>query len=627
MPIDPRTGYFYPQLNNNIHINSFDYPTFLLQDAVPLALSGAGRLFASGSGDRESVYYLRSSGQIIDLYNTEGYLDIEILDELTIDGVVTSSTDANSVQFSSSITFHNDSPNFHLDSLNSSLILSSSHNSEIYVSGNLGVEEDVNLKLASKLVFDSDTDSNTYITKNGTDGYLEFFMNGTRTLMMINSRTLFYTSPEFTAGLRVYSNQSATMYDRAKLNLGSSGDYWQTYNNAATPISGAFEFWSSNIDDNGTDSKIYWIQDGTKNINFSGSHVFGVDADPNSAHIISTQSDLILSSSHNSIIAISGNLDMKNNDINNVNALQFNLTPIHTHSEGSIHWDADDKTLKVDMEVNGVSLQVGQEIFLRATNKTGSTISNGDVAFLSGSQGQRPKAYLADNTSKVSAHYTIGIATHDIENNRTGYVTTFGYVRDLDTTGTPYGENWGEGDILWLGSTPGSLTNVNPLAPLHRVRVATVITRSATVGILLVNIDAGSDLEDVHDIALTSIANRDILQYNSSNQLWENVNSASLLSGSSLNLSFRTATSDYKLTDTDYAVEVQAWNNDVEIMLPTANGIAGRSYRVILNSSGSYDLTVAATGSETINGSNSLTIDTRYVALSLISNGSNWLIT
>jgi hypothetical protein len=424
MPIDPRTGYFYPQLNNNIHINSFDYPTFLLQDAVPLALSGAGRLFASGSGDRESVYYLRSSGQIIDLYNTEGYLDIEILDELTIDGVVTSSTDANSVQFSSSITFHNDSPNFHLDSLNSSLILSSSHNSEIYVSGNLGVEEDVNLKLASKLVFDSDTDSNTYITKNGTDGYLEFFMNGTRTLMMINSRTLFYTSPEFTAGLRVYSNQSATMYDRAKLNLGSSGDYWQAYNNAATPISGAFEFWSSNIDDNGTDSKIYWIEDGTKNINFSSSHVFGVDADPNSAHIISTQSDLIFSSSHNSTIAISGNLDMKNNDINNVNALYFN-----------------------------------------------------------------------------TAH------------------------------------------------------------------------------------------------------------------------------GSSLDLSFRTATSDYKLTDTDYAVEVQAWNNDVEIMLPTANGIPGREYRVILNSSGSYDLTVAATGSETINGHNFLTIQDRYVALSLISTGFEWLIT
>lgn len=185
---------------------------------------------------------------------------------------------------------------------------------------------------------------------------------------------------------------------------------------------------------------------------------------------------------------VTGTIDMQSNNFDNINALQFDTTPTHVHSEGSIHWDDDDKTLHVDTEVTGTALQVGQEQWVRCTNKTGAQLNNGEAVYVNGAQGQRPTVALADADTETTSRSSIGLMTQDLADNGTGYVTTFGLVRGLDTTGTPVSETWTAGETLYLSTTAGKLTNVMPTTTRYAVRVGIVLYAHATEGIIFVSV-------------------------------------------------------------------------------------------------------------------------------------------
>lgn len=63
----------------------------------------------------------------------------------------------------------------------------------------------------------------------------------------------------------------------------------------------------------------------------------------------------------------------------------------------------------------------------------------------------------------------------------------------------------------------------------------------------------------------------------------------------------------------------------ITITLPTAVGIAGRTYWIKKTDSGTT-LTVATTSSQTIDGAQTLSVTTKYNAYTLVSDGSNWFI-
>lgn len=299
-----------------------------------------------------------------------------------------------------------------------------------------------------------------------------------------------------------------------------------------------------------------------------------------------------------------------------VDNIFFTLTASHIHTEGSVHWSDDDKTLEVDTEVAGVSLQVGQEMFVRATNKTGATILNGQSVYISGAQGKRPTVYLAHNQSEFISDHTLGLATHDIANNATGYINVFGLVRDVDTSA------FGNGDIVYVGDTSGSVTNIEPVSPKHAIRIGYNIYSHATEGIIFVHVEGGPELKDIHDVLAPNPTSNDVIQYNASTGLWEN--KKPILTGFSA--SYQEITSDYKLTENDYFIEAKPLNNDVEIMLPTAAGKLGKEYAIKRTVSGSFNLVIAATGSEKIDGFSSHTINDQYISMTVFSNGSKWLI-
>ena len=165
-----------------------------------------------------------------------------------------------------------------------------------------------------------------------------------------------------------------------------------------------------------------------------------------------------------------------------------------------------DETLDVKLNDN-VTMQLGQEEFLHAVNKTGVTVTNGQVVYLMGASGNTPQIALADNTVKAKAHNTIGIATEDILNNETGFVTIRGLVRGLDTSA------YAEGDILYL-STSGTLTNVKPTPPLYNVEVGICVTSNAGAGTIYVGVEKVHEIADSPDVNNDSPSEDDILRYN-----------------------------------------------------------------------------------------------------------------
>ena len=206
--------------------------------------------------------------------------------------------------------------------------------------------------------------------------------------------------------------------------------------------------------------------------------------------------------------AMTGDLDMDGNSINNIGRLLFDTSFTNGHFEGQVHWDDNDKCLSYDTEVSGTRIQIGQEQVVRCTNKTGVTIANGSAIYVTGSQGQRPTIALAKADDINTSITTIGVTTNEIENNLTGYVTTFGLVRDFDTSA------FSEGDFLYLSATTaGGLTNTLPTPPNIGVWIGVCLYSHATEGIIAVrtvNIQRLGYLSDVNDRG-TRTANQAIL--------------------------------------------------------------------------------------------------------------------
>lgn len=147
----------------------------------------------------------------------------------------------------------------------------------------------------------------------------------------------------------------------------------------------------------------------------------------------------------------------------------------------------------VDIAYDGATLQVGQEQHFYA--KASGAIANGDVVMFAGAQGDHLLVAKADHDSVgFKPEFIVGLATQDILNNEFGYVTSFGKVRELDTS------SYSEGDILYFDpSVTGGLTTTRPSAPDHIIQMAAVLRSHATEGTLLVRPQHFSDTDEIEE--------------------------------------------------------------------------------------------------------------------------------
>ena len=165
-----------------------------------------------------------------------------------------------------------------------------------------------------------------------------------------------------------------------------------------------------------------------------------------------------------------------------VGALQLDLTPAATPTQGMIYWDVDEETAAV--QVNGLNYEIGQGLYWVAKNQTGSTITKGTAVYASGTLGASGRILISPMIANgtIEAKYFLGITVEDITNGDDGKVITQGKIRQIDTS------SYIAGDVLWVSSsTAGALTSTQPTGSNLALAVAFVV-ESASNGVLAVRV-------------------------------------------------------------------------------------------------------------------------------------------
>lgn len=162
-----------------------------------------------------------------------------------------------------------------------------------------------------------------------------------------------------------------------------------------------------------------------------------------------------------------------------IDYVDWDQTPNYVAQTARMAWNPADDTLNLHHS-DGVTQQMGQELYGRITNNTGSTIPNGVCLGIN----PATSSYVLFTANGTLSPVTIvGVTTQQILNGAQGRITVWGRVRDIDTTGTPFGEVWIAGQILYVSPTvAGGFTNVKPTAPNLSMPIAQVITVHATTG-------------------------------------------------------------------------------------------------------------------------------------------------
>jgi hypothetical protein len=212
-------------------------------------------------------------------------------------------------------------------------------------------------------------------------------------------------------------------------------------------------------------------------------------------------------------VSISGFLD--------VEKIQFETDPSTIYKQGNIYYDKTWQTISAEIG-RDVTLQIGQEDLRRVYNDTGSTIYNGKAVYVTGVHSDWPKDCVTvalAKSNEASTAYVLGLATQDISNNDYGFITVRGHVNDLNTDVS----GWNVGNILYLSDTSsGELVNTIPTAPSLEIRVARLITKSASVGRLdVILLPQTYRLGDLADVTITSPSTNQFLKYNGNE--WVNV--------------------------------------------------------------------------------------------------------
>lgn len=159
-----------------------------------------------------------------------------------------------------------------------------------------------------------------------------------------------------------------------------------------------------------------------------------------------------------------------------------------------------------------------------AKNTTGTTIPAGSVVYFSGVSGNLPTLALAQANTEASSTKTIGITAVAIANNADGEVVVSGLADNLDTTA------FAAGSALWLSPTvAGGVTTTKPSAPNHMVFIGFVTRSHPTDGTIEVKVQNGFELEELHNVAISSVQNGDLISYDSATSLWKNTIDKSII--------------------------------------------------------------------------------------------------
>ncbi len=346
-----------------------------------------------------------------------------------------------------------------------------------------------------------------------------------------------------------------------------------------------------------------------------GSKYWALKLQPSSNDLVLTEDDVVRTTFSGANITTSGNISAGNTI---VNGIAFNTTSNIAPTSGQIRYNVDYGTHQVGLDGSNVML-MGQDLVVYARNDEANTLVKGEVVYIAGASGDKATIKRAVNNSDANSATTIGIVKSDIAVGQLGYVVSQGVVDGLNLTG------YASGDKVYLGNVAGTFTNVKPSSPEHYVFIGVVEKANAGSGQILVRVQNGFELDEIHDVNVNNVQPNDILFRNSGNTLWVNQNFGTTVTNSNITLKqFQETRVDLGSTGGNITLDMA--NGSVFAMTATSsisnialsNAGIGASGTLIITQDGSGSKTLTTTSAwKFANGSKTLT--TTAGAIDIIS--------
>lgn len=301
--------------------------------------------------------------------------------------------------------------------------------------------------------------------------------------------------------------------------------------------------------------------------------------------------------------------DSGNMDTVTSKADAFDIDTIATPAAavGRLSWDDGNGTAQLGMKGGNVTLQLGEELLARVYNDSGVALTDGQIVYISGAQGNRIAVKLAKADSETTSAGTLGMVTEPIAIGAEGFITVVGTVNKLDTTGLTAGA------LVYLSATTaGAYTTTPPTAPNHRVMLGYVERVHNIVGSIYIKVDNGYELDELHNVLISSPNSGNTLIYDASAGVWKNAN---LTDGTGITItegagSITIANAGVtSLTGTTNEIDVSASTGSVTLSLPATINANTTGKAAAATSAGKWTIartlsfTGDATGSGSVDGS------------------------
>jgi hypothetical protein len=265
-------------------------------------------------------------------------------------------------------------------------------------------------------------------------------------------------------------------------------------------------------------------------------------------------------------------------DISTPDSITFDTTAAENSAVAKLFWDDGDGVLSNGLKGGNVTLQIGTQEFARVYNDSGTTLTKGQAVYISGAQGNRVAVKLARADVEATSFGTIGLVAETMTSGSEGFIIVSGALYKLNTQGLIAGAT-----VYLSPTTAGAVTTTKPQAPDQLVVIGWVERVDNIVGSIYVKIDNGYELDELHDVRITSPQSGNVLIYDATTSpvgVWKNAN----------------LTDGTGITITEGAGSVTITNAGVTSLTGTANQVT------VSASTGAVTLSLPATISVNITG-------------------------
>jgi len=168
--------------------------------------------------------------------------------------------------------------------------------------------------------------------------------------------------------------------------------------------------------------------------------------------------------------------------------------------------------------------------------KLGAALAKGKAVYVSSANGTNMIVSAASNASEATSSKTLGLLETGGVTNDIVKVITEGLLAGLDTSAAT------AGDPVWLGTNGDLIFGLanKPVAPAHMVFIGIVTRVQSNNGEIFVKVQNGFELDELHNVLITSQANNEGIFYDSASGLWKNKTIATVLGYTPVNASLTT---------------------------------------------------------------------------------------